>query len=474
MELTINGMSVSVKPGSTVWDAAEALGIEIPTLCHLKGRDPETSCMLCVVKNTATGQLIPSCSAKAADGMKIDTECEAVQAARRDILNLLLSEHVGDCEAPCVRICPASLDIPLMLREIERGNLEAAARIAKRDLVLPETLGYVCPAPCEKGCRRGQLDDVLSIRNSHREVSSNFQSLEIEFPDLGKKVAVVGAGPAGLSSAWKLRLLGYGCTVYDEAKQAGGDLREHEALPATVLDAEIESLRQAGIEFRLGQAPSLHEIADEYAGVIFAAAAYANSSFSDAFYAEEHTLTVKAVANGKAAAVAVDQFLKGEVPILGKSFDSKIGKLRESELQEVKKNCTESVPEADLSAEASRCLHCDCRKPVSCKLRKYSAQYGADQKEFPADERGHVELIGHNEAVLFEPGKCIKCGLCVKITKEAGEEFGLTFVGRGFNTRVAVPLGHKLEEGLRTAAKACVENCPTGALVFSGAAEERG
>lgn len=473
VELKINGLPATVKNGATVLDAAEALGIDIPTLCHLKDFLPETSCMLCVVKNRATGRLIPSCSAKATDGMDVDSECDEVQSARRDILNLLLSEHVGDCEAPCVRICPASLDIPLMLREIERGNRASAAWIAKRDLAIPATLGYVCPAPCEKGCRRGQVDEVLKIRDLHRQAAENFQPLENEFPDLGKNVAVVGSGAAGLSSAWKLRLLGYGCTVFDASEQAGGLLRDHADLPQSVLDAEIESLEKSGIVFRLGAAPTLHEIVAAFAGVVFASEEYSNTGFSDAFYAEEHKLTIKAVANGKAAAVALDQFLNGKVPTLGKLFDSKIGKLRESELQELTKNCSTAESEKELSKEAARCLHCDCRKPVTCKLRKYSKQYGADQREFSADERGHVELIGHDESVIFEPGKCIKCGLCVKITKDAGEELGLTFIGRGFNTRVSVPLGNKLKDGLRKTAAACVQNCPTGALAFSGNAEER-
>jgi len=146
IELKINGLPARVDEGTTVLDAAEEVFVEIPTLCHLKGLESETSCMLCVVKDVATGRLIPACSAKAADGMEIDTECDEVQSARRDILNLLLSEHVGDCEAPCTRICPAHLDIPLMLREIERGNMESAAWIAKRDLAIPEILGYICPA----------------------------------------------------------------------------------------------------------------------------------------------------------------------------------------------------------------------------------------------------------------------------------------------------------------------------------------
>ena len=471
-DLKINGMPAHVEPGATVLEAAELVFVEIPTLCNLKGCEPETSCMLCVVKDKASGQLIPACSARAVDGMEIDTECGEVQAARRDILNLLLSEHVGDCEAPCTRICPAHLDIPLMLREIERGNMESAAWIARRDLTLPATLGYICPAPCETGCRRAQVDKAIPIRDLHRSLAEGHEGSVLGFKDTEirgltpKVVAVIGSGPAGLSCAWKLRLLGYGCSVFDEAPEAGGILRAEPSLPMTVLDAELELLRQTGIVFKLGTAISLHGLSDEFAGVVFAEVEFSGTHFADAFYAEEHKLAVKAVANGKAAAVALDRFLKGEAPSATRRFDSKVGKLCESEVTELVKNCTDCPNASDTQSEAGKCLHCDCRKPVGCKLRKYAEQYGADQKAFPADERGHVQLIGHNESVVFEPGKCIKCGLCVKITKRAGETLGLAFVGRGFNTQVQVPFGESLQDGLRTAARECVEACPTGALAF--------
>ena len=441
-ELKINGISITVEDGATVLEAAETCSVEIPTLCHLKECSPETSCMLCVVKNVATGQLIPSCSAKAADGMEIDTECDEVQAARRDILNLLLSEHVGDCQAPCQRICPAHLDIPLMLREIERGNLESAAWIARRDLAIPVALGHICPAPCEKGCRRAQVDSAITIREMHRDIGRACspkapRTARRAVPTLGKTVAVIGSGAAGLSSAWKLLQMGYTCTVFDEAPVAGGSLREQDELPADVLDAEIEWLRAAGIQFELSTAPN-------------------PSDFDAVVEPEEHKLAVIAVAKGKAAALK----LAGvpETP----HFDFKLGKLRDPEARELLKNC--SV--ADGSSEAARCLHCDCRKPLSCKLRKYAQQYGADQREFPADERNHVQLIGAGESVIFEPGKCIKCGLCVKISKRAGEKLGVTFTGRGYNTQVAVPFGEALQDGLQTVAKECVEACPTGALAF--------
>ena len=294
-ELKINGVPVTVDDGATVLEAAALAAVEIPTLCHMQDCEPETSCMLCVVKSSGDGRLLPACSAVAVDGMEIDTECEEVRAARRDTLNLLLSEHVGDCEAPCTRICPAHLDIPLMLREIEKGEMESAAWIARRDLAIPATLGYVCPAPCEKGCRRGKVDEAITIRDLHRHAAEAVKSVAETFPSNGKRVAVVGAGPAGLSCAWALRQLGYACSLLDEAPKAGGNLRAHERLPLDVLDAEIAWLERAGIALRLGAAISMHEVVDAFDGVVFAGMPSPESHFADAIYAEEHTLTVRAV-----------------------------------------------------------------------------------------------------------------------------------------------------------------------------------
>jgi NADH dehydrogenase/NADH:ubiquinone oxidoreductase subunit G len=118
----------------------------------------------------------------------------------------------------------------------------------------------------------------------------------------------------------------------------------------------------------------------------------------------------------------------------------------------------------EAAAQASRCLHCDCRGLDSCRLRKYSIIYGADPKRLKADRRPFEHDDRHAD-VLFEPGKCIDCGLCIQIASTAGEKIGLTFVGRGFNVRVAVPLDHSLADALHKVAAECVAACPTAALV---------
>ena len=81
-----------------------------------------------------------------------------------------------------------------------------------------------------------------------------------------------------------------------------------------------------------------------------------------------------------------------------------------------------------------------------------------------SEERQPFLLIRQHDRVIFEPAKCIKCGLCVQITKRAGEKLGLTFIGRGFDVRVGVPLDESMADALTTTAEACVEACPTGAL----------
>jgi ferredoxin len=187
-------------------------------------------------------------------------------------------------------------------------------------------------------------------------------------------------------------------------------------------------------------------------------------------------MVVRSVADGKESATAFDQFLRG-VPIVGqiRPFTTRIGRMEGDELIRFAHGVSPQTLEKpadrlsgyaadEAAAQASRCLHCDCRGLESCKLRQYSIEYGADPSRFKAGRREFVQDDRHSE-VIFEPGKCIDCGLCIQIASTLGEKIGLTFVGRGFNVRVAVPLDHSLADALRRAASECVAACPTGALV---------
>ena len=162
-KLIIDQREVEVPEGATVLDAARKLGIDIPALCFHEGCNPSTSCLACLVRIGGEERLVPSCATAAAEGMQVESETEAVRQARRTALELLLSDHLGDCMAPCQLGCPAQMDIPTMLRQIAAGQLREAIATVKRDIALPAVLGRICPAPCEKVCRRGDLDAAVSI-----------------------------------------------------------------------------------------------------------------------------------------------------------------------------------------------------------------------------------------------------------------------------------------------------------------------
>jgi len=179
--------------------------------------------------------------------------------------------------------------------------------------------------------------------------------------------------------------------------------------------------------------------------------------------------------------MSIDQYLAGRtVTGAPRPFTSRFGRLRDGEVAlflpeasdaprlEPAAGAASGFTPVEAPAEALRCLHCDCRKPDNCKLRDYAELYSAGQTRFKGERRTFVQHRQHGD-VVFEPGKCIACGICIKITEEAREPLGLTFIGRGFDVRVGVPFGASLDKGLTTVAHKCVDNCPTAALSYCDA-----
>ncbi len=700
--ITIDGHPVSVPPATMILSAARELGLSIPTLCHVEGFEPSASCFLCAVKIEGRPNLWPSCATPVAEGMAVITDSEEVRLARKTSLELLLSDHAGDCIGPCKTGCPARLDIPNFIERISAGDIGKATDIVTDDLTLPASLGRVCPRLCEERCRQCEVKEALSIRNLHRfaadhqltprrlvgqasRLSPGRPALEpanagkapaqsaVGTPaPLSKRVAIVGAGPAGLAAAHHLLRRSHGAVLFDAHPQPGGMLRygiPAFRLPRQVLDAEIQMIRSLGAEFRLGKrlgrdftleklrqdfdavflaigsqgsrglgcpgeelaTPALEFLekltdgppptvgndvivvgggntamdacrcavrlgaksvrvlyrrsrrempclmeeveAAEAEGVrieflvapmrlerkggkliltcqrmelgapdaggrarslaipgshyeveassVIAAIGQAveleplNSTqltlskwgiaadpktlatnlpgvFAGGDAVTGPDLAVRAVAAGKLAAASIDQYLSGKKVIgVPESVNVVLGKLSEEELavflrgieqaprapmphlpMEKRRTTFEEVelgfsPEA-ATRESRRCLGCGCGKAVPCRLRQFATEYGVDPQRFVGERRHFARDTSHPE-ITFEPGKCIICGACVKVAAQAGEELGLSFIGRGFQVAVAAPFDRPMAEALQKSARRAAEVCPTGAIMLKGA-----
>ena len=511
LKLKINNTFVEVPESTSILQAAGKLGINIPTMCQLEGTEHFTSCMVCLVKDAKTGKLLPSCSIPATEGMELITDDDECRESRKAALELLLSEHVGDCEAPCQVVCPAHMNIPLMNRLIASGNFEKAIEVVKQDIALPAILGRICPAPCEAGCRRKQADDPVSICLLKGFVADEDllkTKSQITNSRTNKKVSIIGAGPAGLSAAYYLNLSGHSVSIYEKHEKAGGDLLKitDDILPSNVLNNEIASILNKDINVHFNEEidkKRYDQLKTENDAVIIAsgnnpelAKSWGLDTSANGIKVNKDTyqtsdekvfaignalrsskLAVRSVGQGKELAFILDHWLqKDELKGLHKRFNSKFGKLNQLEIAEYLKESNKSdrnkpsqgkangFNREEAVSEAKRCLHCDCRNLETCSLRKLSDEYGAVQKRFQYDERISVQKKFSPQQVIFEPSKCIKCGICVRITQQHQETYGFSFIGRGFDVRIGVPFNESVEKGLEKTAALVAEKCPTGAL----------
>lgn len=172
MKIKINDKEVEVLEGETLIEVARRMGHVVPSLCYSKDAKHKSSCMVCAVKNCANGQIIPSCTTMPTEGMEIDVESEEVNEIRRMSLELLLSDHRADCEAPCTTVCPQGLDIERMLAFYDAGKYQEAYSLIAGVFALPEIGCTNCKAPCEKACRRGTVDKAVEIRAIIKEIAA--------------------------------------------------------------------------------------------------------------------------------------------------------------------------------------------------------------------------------------------------------------------------------------------------------------
>ena len=324
MKIRVNGRNVSVSAEESLLTGLLQNGFMVPNLCYLKELEPYGGCGLCLVEINGMLKSVRACSVMPTEGMEVQTESPRIIQSRKITLGLLLSDHRGDCLAPCVLACPANQDCQGYIGLIANGQFDAAFARIMEDNPLPGCIGRVCPHPCEEACRRNLLEGPLSIMRlkrfaadtvwadersqnekgmgkSEEIVSAAYESsceknteeaeaiTSVYQPNIGnrtgKTVAVIGAGPSGLSAAYFLAKYGHKAVVFDQMEAAGGMLRY--GIPAyrlsdEVVDQEVKRIESMGVTFqynkKLGVDIHLPVLRAEYDAVYIAVGAWESTA----------------------------------------------------------------------------------------------------------------------------------------------------------------------------------------------------
>nr|WP_267880198.1 FAD-dependent oxidoreductase [Shewanella marina] len=280
VNIIIDGKSFLVDPCQTLLSAAATCGIEIPSLCSIDSF--YNGCGLCQVEIAGKG-IVKACKTYPTEGMAVVTISNRLTSIRKHQLEMLLSQSSINCSVPpCQAACPANVDIQSYLYFIANNELTKAIEVIKKTLPMPLSIGRVCPAFCEAKCQRKLVDEPLAIRHLKRYAADlDLKALNHYTPtkktSKGKSIAIVGAGPGGLSCGYYLSNEGYDVTVFEAMPKAGGWLRygiPEYRLPKDVLDQEIEIMCRNGMQINtnqtLGRDFTLTALSEQYDSVCLA------------------------------------------------------------------------------------------------------------------------------------------------------------------------------------------------------------
>jgi formate dehydrogenase major subunit len=390
VNIILNGNIVDGYRGETILELAKRNGIEIPTLCNDPRLEPFTSCYICVVEVEGLRGLQPSCSTKISEGMRIETDNEKIHRARKTALDLLLSNHYADCIGPCKQTCPAGVDVQGYISLIEKGKYHEAVGLIKETNPLPAICGRVCVRPCEVACRRNLLEEGAAVGIDYLKRFAS--DIDIDSPDkwkpalkppTGKKVAVIGAGPAGLSCGFFLQKEGHQVDIYEASPHAGGWLRygiPEYRLPNDLLQKEVDNITEMGVKIfynkKFGKDISYKDLKTKYDSLILTIGS------------QKGTLIGCEGEDAENVFSGID-FLKN-MAMTGKPFNFKGKKVA-------------------VIGGGNTAMDC-CRTSIRCGAEKVYVIYRRTEKEMPANpiEIHESRLEGVEYMLLTNPSRIVK------------------------------------------------------------------
>jgi formate dehydrogenase major subunit len=269
IKVTVNGRQIEVYDNLTILQALLQEDIHIPHLCYdIRLERSNGNCGLCVVElgEGEEQRDVKACHTPVQEGMVICTNSPKLEHYRKIRLEQILADHNADCVAPCVMTCPDNVDIQSYLRHAGNGNFETAISVIKDKNPFPIVCGRVCPHPCEAQCRRNLVDSPVAINHVKRFIADWDMARKTPWtpakkPATGKKIAVVGAGPSGLTAAYYSALNGHDVTVFERQSYAGGMMRygiPEYRLPKAALEQEIGQIQNLGVKIMTKKSLGTH------------------------------------------------------------------------------------------------------------------------------------------------------------------------------------------------------------------------
>ena len=407
IRIEVDGRVVEGIEGQTILEVCRDNGIEIPTLCYEPKLPGFGACRMCVVEVEGEEHPPISCSRSCEDGMKVQTQTEEVRRLRRTNLELIFSDHNAYCLPPCQNKCPSHIDIPGFLKANAEADWRESTRIFKRTIPFPSVLGRVCPAPCEEHCRRDEVDEAIAIRDSHRYAGDQVikamldDGVEPPVPfeqqaKSGRRAAVIGSGPAGMSAAYYLLLAGHDVTIFERDPAPGGMLRygipQYRLPKVEVLEAEYESVTRLGgtmvCNAELGKDFTLDDLTNQgFDSVVIAIGCY-----------DTNTLGIP----GEDAAEVLDGLEYLRTATLGLEYPDHVGK---------------RVVVIGGGFTSMDCVRTSVRQGAS----EVTLVYRRDMKDMPAAGEVH-EAIEEGVTAIFQAGPTRV------VTDDAGNVTGVEFI----------------------------------------------